>query len=150
MFRIYILQKLYDVSEMRIMTAVIDTPTFSKFCRIDSTNQIPAWDTIGSLRNVLVLVKKRYTRKVVFTFDSTIISTLFTIYMTKPIKAVGKPKQQLILTLKDFSDKDLFFNFNLRLYTYLQRPLFLQIPSLLKLPLQAFSCPNLSLFYLQL
>lgn len=84
MFQIYILQKLYDVSEIRIITAVIDNLTFSEFCEIDSTNQVPVWDTIGRLRNVLVLVKKRYTRKVSFTFDSTIISTLFTIYLTKP------------------------------------------------------------------
>ena len=39
---------------MRVMTEVIDSRTFSKFCGVDSSNQIPDGDTIGRFRNKLV------------------------------------------------------------------------------------------------
>ena len=54
MLRIYILQNLYDLSDMRIMTEVIDSRAFSEFCGVDSSNQIPDGDTIGRFRNILV------------------------------------------------------------------------------------------------
>ncbi len=54
MLRIYILQNLYDLSDMRIMTEVIDSRAFSEFCGIDSSNQVPDGDTIGRFRNILV------------------------------------------------------------------------------------------------
>ena len=63
MLRIYILQNLYDLSDMRTMTEVIDSREFSEFCRIDSTNQVPDGDTIGSFHNILL---KKRTRKTVF------------------------------------------------------------------------------------
>ena len=38
--QIYILQNLYDLSDLRIMTEVIDSRAFSEFCGIASTNQV--------------------------------------------------------------------------------------------------------------
>ena len=54
MLRIHILQNLYDLSDMRVMTEVIDSRAFSEFCRVDSSNQVPDGDTIGRFRNILV------------------------------------------------------------------------------------------------
>lgn len=54
MLRIHILQNLYDLSDMKVMTEVIDSRAFSKFCGVDSSNQIPDGDTIGRFRNILV------------------------------------------------------------------------------------------------
>ena len=54
MVRIYILQNLYDLSDMKVMTEVIDSRAFSEFCGVDSSNQIPDGDTIGRFRNILV------------------------------------------------------------------------------------------------
>lgn len=53
MVRIYVLQNLYDLSDMRVMTEVIDSRAFSKFCGVDSSNQVPDGDTIGRFRNIL-------------------------------------------------------------------------------------------------
>lgn len=54
MLRINILQNLYDLSDMKVMTEVIDSWAFSDFCGVDSSNQIPDGDTIGRFRNILV------------------------------------------------------------------------------------------------
>ena len=54
MLRIHILQNLYDLSDMRVMTEVIDSRAFSEFCGVDSSNQVPNGDTIGRFRNILV------------------------------------------------------------------------------------------------
>ena len=54
MLRINILQNLYDLSDMKVMTEVIDSRAFSDFCGVDSSNQIPDGDTIGRFRNILV------------------------------------------------------------------------------------------------
>ena len=54
MLRIYILQNFYDLSDMSVMTEVIDSRAFSQFCGVDSSNQVPDGDTIGRFRNILV------------------------------------------------------------------------------------------------
>jgi IS5 family transposase len=54
MLRIHILQNLYDLSDMGVMTEVIDSRSFSMFCGIDSSNQVPDGDTIGRFRALLV------------------------------------------------------------------------------------------------
>ncbi len=41
MRRIYLLQNLYDLSDMKAMTEVIDSRAFSDFCGVDSPNQVP-------------------------------------------------------------------------------------------------------------
>ena len=53
MLRIFILQNLYDLSDMKAMNEVIDSRAFSEFCGVDSPNQIPDGDTIGRFRNLL-------------------------------------------------------------------------------------------------
>ncbi|MDE5853235.1 MAG: transposase, partial [Oscillospiraceae bacterium] len=54
MLRIYILQSLYDLSDMRVMIEVIGSRAFLEFCGVDSSNQILDGDTIGRFRNKLV------------------------------------------------------------------------------------------------
>ncbi len=53
MLRIHILQNLYDLADMAVMTEVIDSRAFSRFCGVESSNQIPDGDTIGRFRNLL-------------------------------------------------------------------------------------------------
>mgnify|MGYP001052667420 CR=1 FL=1 len=53
MLRIYILQNLYDLSDMKVMMEVIDSRAFSKFCGVNSPKQIPDGDTIGRFRGIL-------------------------------------------------------------------------------------------------
>ena len=54
MLRIFLLQNLYDLSDMKAMNEVIDSRAFSDFCGVDSPNQVPDGDTIGRFRNILV------------------------------------------------------------------------------------------------
>lgn len=54
MLRIYILQNLYDLSDMRVMTEVIDSRAFSDFCFVTTPEEVPDGDTIGRFRNILV------------------------------------------------------------------------------------------------
>lgn len=53
MLRIFILQNLYDLADMKAMNEVIDSRAFSEFCGVNSPNQIPDGDTIGRFRNLL-------------------------------------------------------------------------------------------------
>lgn len=53
MLRIYILQNLYDLADMKAMNEIIDSRAFSEFCGVDSPNQVPNGDTIGRFRNML-------------------------------------------------------------------------------------------------
>lgn len=54
MLRIHLLQNLYDLSDMGAMGEVIDSRSFSDFCGIESSNQVPDGDTIGRFRALLV------------------------------------------------------------------------------------------------
>jgi len=47
MLRIYMLQNLYDLSDMGTVAEVIDSRAFSAFCGVDSSNQVPDGDTLG-------------------------------------------------------------------------------------------------------
>ena len=53
MLRIYMLQNLYDLSDMGIVAEVIDSRVFSEFCGIDSSNQVPDGDTLGRFQHIL-------------------------------------------------------------------------------------------------
>lgn len=53
MLRIYMLQNLYDLSDMATVAEVIDSRAFSEFCRVDSSNQVPDGDTLGRFRHLL-------------------------------------------------------------------------------------------------
>jgi IS5 family transposase len=53
MLRLYVLQNLYDLSDMATAEQAIDSRSFSEFCGVDSSNQVPDGDTIGRFRNIL-------------------------------------------------------------------------------------------------
>ena len=54
MLRIYLIQNLYDLSDMGTVAEVIDSRAFSEFCEVDSSNQVPDGDTLGRFRNLLI------------------------------------------------------------------------------------------------
>lgn len=53
MLRLYILQNLYNLSDMATVAEVIDSRSFSEFCYITSSNQVPDGDTLGRFRHLL-------------------------------------------------------------------------------------------------
>ena len=54
MLRIYLVQDLYNLSDMATVTEVIDSRAFSDFCGVESSNQVPDGDTLGRFRNILL------------------------------------------------------------------------------------------------
>lgn len=54
MLRIYLVQNLYNLSDMATVTEVVDSRAFSEFCGVDSSNQVPDGDTLGRFRNLLI------------------------------------------------------------------------------------------------
>jgi len=53
MLRIYMLQNLYDLADMKVMYEILDSRAFTEFCCINSPDEVPAGDTIGRFRNLL-------------------------------------------------------------------------------------------------
>ena len=45
MLRIYMIQNLYNLSDMATVAEVIDNRAFSDFCSVESSNQVPDGDT---------------------------------------------------------------------------------------------------------
>ena len=67
MLRLYVLQNLYNLSDMATVTEAIDSRAFSEFCGVDSSNQVPDGDTLGRFRNLLIkneLQEKLFTQVV--------------------------------------------------------------------------------------
>ena len=54
MLRVYLVQNLYDLSDMATIAEVIDSRAFSDFCGVESSNQVPDGDTLGRFRNLLM------------------------------------------------------------------------------------------------
>lgn len=54
MLRIFILQNLYDLADMKVMNEVLDSRAFTAFCCINSPDEVPDGDTIGRFRNLLI------------------------------------------------------------------------------------------------
>ena len=54
MLRIFILQNLYDLADMKVMNEVPDSRAFAAFCCISSPDEVPDGDTIGRFRNLLI------------------------------------------------------------------------------------------------
>lgn len=46
MLRIYMIQNLYNLSDMATVAEVIDSRAFSDFCGVESSNQVPGGDTL--------------------------------------------------------------------------------------------------------
>lgn len=53
MLRIYLVQNLYNLSDMATAAEVIDSRAFSDFCGVESSNQVPDGDTLGRFRNIV-------------------------------------------------------------------------------------------------
>lgn len=53
MLRIFFLQNLYDLADMKAMNEVIDSRAFTAFCCINSPDEVPDGDTIGRFRALL-------------------------------------------------------------------------------------------------
>ncbi len=53
MLRIFLLQNLYDLADMKVMTEVIDSWVFSNFCGVVSPKEVPDGDKLGRFRNLL-------------------------------------------------------------------------------------------------
>ena len=67
MLRIYMIQNLYNLSDMATVAEVIDSRAFSDFCGVESSNQVPDGDTLGRFRNLLIkngLQEKLFTQVV--------------------------------------------------------------------------------------
>ena len=47
MLRIYLVQNLYNLSDMAAVAEVIDSRAISDFCGVESSNQVPDGDTLG-------------------------------------------------------------------------------------------------------
>ena len=54
MIRVYVLQNLYNLSDVATRSEIIDSRAFSTFCDVESGNQIPDGDTIGRFRNLMI------------------------------------------------------------------------------------------------
>lgn len=52
MLRIYLVQNLYDLSDMGTMGEVVDSRAFSDFCGLESSDQVPGGDALGRFRNL--------------------------------------------------------------------------------------------------
>ena len=53
MIRLYLLQNLYNLSDMGTRNEATRSRAFSSFCRVSSRNQIPDGDTLGRFRHIL-------------------------------------------------------------------------------------------------
>lgn len=54
MLRIYLVQNLYNLSDVATVAEVIDSRAFSDFCGVESSNQVPDGDALGRFRNNLI------------------------------------------------------------------------------------------------
>ena len=54
MLRIFILQNLYDLADMKVRNEIIDSRAFTAFCEVGSPDEVPDGDTIGRFRNILI------------------------------------------------------------------------------------------------
>ena len=70
MLRLYVLQNLYNLSDMGTVSEVVDSRAFSDFCGVDSPNQIPDGDTLGRFRNLLIAngIQEKFFADTVTTF----------------------------------------------------------------------------------
>lgn len=87
MVRVFVLQNLYDLADMKVMYEVIDSRAFSDFCGINSPNEVPDGDTIGRFRNILIengiqeklfhqVIDILYERKLILKKGTIVDSTL--------------------------------------------------------------------------
>lgn len=54
MLRIFILQNLYDLADMKVMYKILYNRAFGEFCCVSTPDDVPDGDTIGRFRNLLI------------------------------------------------------------------------------------------------
>ena len=97
MLRIFILQNLYDLADMKVMNEVLDSRAFSAFCCISSPDEVPDGDTIGRFRNLLTehdLQKKIFDEIVKLLTERGLILKKGTIVDSTFIEAPSSTKNQ--------------------------------------------------------
>ena len=97
MLRIYMLQNLYDLSDMATVAEVIDSRAFSEFCGVDSSNQGPDGDTLGRFRHLLEengIQQKLFAQVVGTLMDKGLILKKGTIVDSTIIAAPSSTKNQ--------------------------------------------------------
>ena len=97
MLRIFILQNLYDLADMKVMNEVLDSRAFTSFCCINSPDEVPDGDTIGRFRNLLTehdLQKKIFDEIVKLLTDRGLILKKGTIVDSTFIEAPSSTKNQ--------------------------------------------------------
>ena len=97
MLRIYLLQNLYDLSDMAIVAEVIDSQAFSEFCGVDSSNQVPDGDTLGRFRHILEkngIQQKLFAQVVNTLMEKGLILKKGTIVDSSIIEAPSSTKNQ--------------------------------------------------------
>ena len=97
MLRLYLLQNLYDLSDEATVAEAIDSRTFSDFCGVDSSNQVPDGDTLGCFRNLLIrngLQEKLFAQVVAALMERGLILKKGTIVDSTIISAPSSTKNK--------------------------------------------------------
>ena len=97
MLRIYLVQNLYNLSDMGTVAEVIDSRAFSDFCGVESSNQVPDGDTLGRFRNLLIrnnLQEKLFTQVVELLAQRGLILKKGTIVDSTFIESPSSTKNQ--------------------------------------------------------
>ena len=97
MLRIYMIQNLYNLSDMGTAAEVIDSRAFSDFCGVDSSNQVPDGDTLGRFRNLLIehnLQQRLFTQVVALLTERNLILKKGTIVDSTFIEAPSSTKNK--------------------------------------------------------
>jgi len=97
LLRIFTLQNLYDLADMKVMNEVLDSRAFTSFCCINSPDEVPDGDTIGRFRNLLTehdLQKKIFDEIVKLLTDRGLILKKGTIVDSTFIEAPSSTKNQ--------------------------------------------------------
>lgn len=97
MLRIYLVQNLYNLSDMATVTEVIDSRAFSDFCGVASSNQVPDGDTLGRFRNILLkngIQQELFAQVVEFLTQRGLILKRGTIVDSTFIEAPSSTKNQ--------------------------------------------------------
>ena len=95
MLRIYMIQNLYNLSDMSTVAEVIDSRAFSDFCGVESSNQVPDGDTLGRFRNLLIqnnLQQRLFAQVVALLTERNLILKTGTIVDSTFIEAPLLPK----------------------------------------------------------
>ncbi|WP_455581640.1 IS5 family transposase [Dysosmobacter sp.] len=97
MLRIYMIQNLYNLSDMATVAEVIDSRAFSDFCDIESSNQVPDGDTLGRFRNLLIennLQQRLFAQVVALLTERNLILKKGTIVDSTFIESPSSTKNQ--------------------------------------------------------